>query len=120
MEAAVETRVATAIAARQAKVLHVKPEGQKTACILSEGGRVLVSNIFASHIRPGDEIDFPLALESATAGTEIYVRRTSTSGRTRSLQHSARLRRPTQERQAWTAICSRRGYARTAGHPCPA
>jgi len=31
MEAAVETRVATAITARQAKVLQVKPEGQKTA-----------------------------------------------------------------------------------------
>src|SRR6516162_4713200 len=74
MEAAVETRVATAITGRQAKVLQVKPEGQKTACILSEGGRVLVSNILASHIRPGDEIDFPLALEST--GTEIYVRRT--------------------------------------------
>src|SRR5215469_5385176 len=36
MEAAVETPVATAITARQAKVLQVKPESQKTACILSE------------------------------------------------------------------------------------
>src|SRR5215467_11481602 len=88
MEAAVETRVATAIAARQAKVLQVKPEGQKTACILSEGGRVLLSNILAAHIRPGDEIDFPLALDSAGAGTEIYVRRTSTSARTHDLYNA--------------------------------
>ena len=36
MEATVGTRVATAITCRQAKVLQVKPEGQKTACILSE------------------------------------------------------------------------------------
>src|SRR6516162_8043269 len=100
MEAAVETRVTTAITARQAKVLQIKPESQKTACILSEGGRVLVSNILARHIRPGDEIDFPLALESASAGTEIYVRRTSTSGRTHDLYNTPlRLRRPTQDRQ---------------------
>jgi len=88
MEAAVETRVATAITGRQAKVLQVKPEDQKTACILSEGGRVLVSNILASHIRPGDEIDFPVVLESAGAGTEIYVRRTSTSARTHDLYNA--------------------------------
>src|SRR6516164_6071984 len=88
MEAAVETRVATAITGRQAKVLQIKPESQKTACILSEGGRVLVSNILASHIRPGDEIDFPVALESAGAGTEIYVRRTSTSARTHDLYNA--------------------------------
>jgi hypothetical protein len=89
MDAAVERRVATAITGRQAKVLQVKPESQKTACILSEGGRVLVSNILASHIRPGDEIDFPLALESAGAGTEIYVRRTSTSARTHDLYNTS-------------------------------
>ena len=71
-----------AITARQAKVLQIKPEGQKTACILSEGGRVLLSNILAAHIRPGDEIDFPLGIDSAGAGTEIYVRRTSASART--------------------------------------
>jgi len=88
MDATVETRVATAITGRQAKVLQVKPESQKTACILSEGGRVLVSNILASHIRPGDEIDFPLAVESAGAGTEIYVRRTSTSARTHDLYNA--------------------------------
>jgi hypothetical protein len=88
MEAAVETRVATAITARQAKVLQVKPEGLKTACILSEGGRVLVSNILAGLIRPGDEINFPLGIDSAGAGTEIYVRRTSTSARTHDLYNA--------------------------------
>ena len=83
-----KTRVATAITARQAKVLQVKPEGQKTACILSEDGRVLLSNILAAHIRPGDEIDYPLGIDSAGAGTEIYVRRTSTSARTHDLYNA--------------------------------
>ena len=120
MEAAVETRVATAITARQAKVLQVKSEGQKTACILSEGGRVLVSNILAGHICPGDEIDFPLALDSAGAGTEIYVRRTSPSARTHDL-YSAPLGYAAQPR---TDKCEQL-YVRAEvllgpGHPRPA
>ena len=88
MEAAVETRVATAITARQAKVLQVKPEGQKTACILSEGGPVLVSNILAAHIRPGDEIDFPLAVDSTVIENEIYIRRSSSSARSHHLYNA--------------------------------
>jgi hypothetical protein len=36
-----------------------------------------VSNILGTHIRLGDEIRFPLALDSSGAGTEIYIRTTS-------------------------------------------
>jgi DNA polymerase-1 len=42
-------------------VLQIKPEGQKTACDLEEGGQVLISNFLAAHIRPGDEMELPLA-----------------------------------------------------------
>ena len=40
-----------------------------------------ISTFLASHIRPGDEIDFPLALDSAGAGTELYIHKTSTASR---------------------------------------
>jgi hypothetical protein len=85
MEAAVETRVAKAVTSRQAQIIQIKPEGEKTACTRAGGGRVLVSNTLAAHICPGDEIDFPLALDSAATGTEIYIRTTSPSARSRDL-----------------------------------
>ncbi len=83
MEAGVETGASAAVIVRQAQVLQIKPEGEKTACILSDGGRVLVSNLLGAQIRPGDEIGFPVALDCAGAGTEIYIRRTSPSARSR-------------------------------------
>src|SRR5438128_7573030 len=83
MEAGVETRAVTAVTTRQAQVLEIQWEGERTACILSEGGRVLVSNFLAAHIRPGDEINFPVMLDSADVGTEIYIRKTSPSARSR-------------------------------------
>jgi hypothetical protein len=64
-------------------VLQIKPEGQKTACVLKEGGQVLVSNFLSAHICPGDEIDFPIAFASPEARTEIYVHKNSASPRTR-------------------------------------
>ena len=79
MEARVETRAGPAATVCQAQVLEMQWEGERTACILSEGGRVLVSNFLAAHIRPGDQINFPVVLDSVGAGTEIYIRRTSPS-----------------------------------------
>src|SRR5439155_21682477 len=63
----------------------IKPEADKVACRFSDGGRVLISDSLAAHVRPGDEIDFPLAIDSAGTGTEIYIRKTSSSGRSRDL-----------------------------------
>ncbi len=83
MEAGVETRAGPAVTVCQAQVLEMQWEGERTACILSEGGRVLVSNFLAAHIRPGDQINFPVVLDSVGAGTEIYIRRTSPSARSR-------------------------------------
>ncbi len=82
MEAGIESRPTAAAIIRRAQVLQIKPEGENSAsCVLREGGRVLVSNILAAHVRPGDEIDFPVALDSA--GTEIYIRKTAPSARSR-------------------------------------
>src|SRR5207244_10152288 len=66
---------------RQAKVLETKSEGNKTTCSLSDGGRLLVSTLLGTHICPGDQIDFPVVLDFAGAGTEIYIRKTSPSRR---------------------------------------
>src|SRR5690348_1359263 len=80
MEAGVEIRAVTALTIRQTQVLQTKPEGERAACILNGGGRVLVSNLLAAHIRPGDEINFPVVLH-ADVSTEIYIRKTSSSAR---------------------------------------
>ena len=65
------------------EVLQIKPEGQKTACVLKEGAQVLVSNFLTAHIRPGDEMELPLVFGSVDGGTEIYVHKNSASPRAR-------------------------------------
>jgi hypothetical protein len=66
-------------------VSEVKREGEKTVCHFNDGGGILLSNFLGPLIRPGDEINFPLANDSAGAGTEIYIRKISSSGRSRDL-----------------------------------
>ena len=80
METGVEPRLTTAVNAR---VLQLQPEEGQFACILSAGGRVLVSKFIGAQIRPGDEIGFPVGLESAGASTEMYIRKTSCGPRSR-------------------------------------
>ncbi|MGO8731321.1 MAG: hypothetical protein ACLQVM_00835 [Terriglobia bacterium] len=55
-------------------------DAEKTICHFNGGGAILLSNFLGAVIRPGDEINFPLANDSAGAGTEIYVRKTSSGG----------------------------------------
>jgi len=85
MEAGVEPRPTTAVTVRRAQILRLQPEGEKAACILKEGGRILVSNFLAAYIRPGDQVDFPLALDSTGAGAETYIRKGGLSARSRDL-----------------------------------
>jgi len=66
-------------------VSQANRDGEKTVCHFNDGGSVLLSNFLAAFIRPGDEITFPLTINSAGAGTEIYIRKTSFSGRNRDL-----------------------------------
>ncbi len=82
MEAGVEIRPKTAAIIRHAQVLQIKLEGENSAsCILSKGRQIQLSSMLAAHVRPGDEIDFPVALDSA--GPEIYIRKTTPSRRSR-------------------------------------
>ena len=81
MYAAVQPAPGPAKAVRHAVVSEIKPEGERTACRFEDCSSVPISTFLASHIRPGDEIDFPLALDSAGAGTELYIHKTSTASR---------------------------------------
>jgi hypothetical protein len=83
MAARTEVPPATAASVRQARVVQIKPEGEKTACLLSQGSPVLVSNVLAARIRPGDDIRFPLSLDSNGAGTEVYIGKPISSARNR-------------------------------------
>jgi curved DNA-binding protein CbpA len=66
-------------------VSEANRDGEKTVCHFNDGGSVLLTNFLGALIRPGDEISFPLANDSAGAGTEIYIRKTSSGGRGRDL-----------------------------------
>ena len=60
-------------------VSEANRDGEKTVCHLNDGGSVLLTNFLGALIRPGDEISFPVASVSAGGGTEIYIRKTSSS-----------------------------------------
>ena len=62
-------------------VLKTNPKGAKTECLFGDGTSILVSNFLASLIRAGDQLLFPLELQAANAGTEIYIRNTNTQER---------------------------------------
>src|SRR5260370_30750401 len=57
-------------------VLRTIPRGAKAECVFTDGTSILLSNLLASFIYPGDEVRFPLKLEAATAAAEIQVRDT--------------------------------------------
>lgn len=80
MEAGVENPPTPTSSISHAQVLQIEPHGEKTTCSLSEGGRILISNLLAAQVRPGDEIEFPLAFAS-DVGSEIYIHKNPDSPR---------------------------------------
>ena len=85
MAASIQSSTDGAEAILRRLVSGTKREGEKTVCHLNDGATIFLSNSLGAHIRPGDEINFPLPTESAEAGTEIYVRKPSSGGRGRDL-----------------------------------
>jgi hypothetical protein len=59
------------------KVIKTTPEGTRTKCLFADGTSILVSNFLASFIRPGDELCFPLEVQAADVGMQIYILNTS-------------------------------------------
>jgi hypothetical protein len=85
MGASIQSSTDGAEAILRRVVSGTKREGEKMVCHFNDGGSILLSNFLATLIRSGDEINFPLPTGSAGAGSEIYVHKTSFSGRTRDL-----------------------------------
>jgi len=81
MEATVQTGEARAEVIRCGVVAEARAECKSATCRFTDGGSILVSNFLSAEIARGDEVSFPLAIDSASAGTEIYVRKPSSSGR---------------------------------------
>lgn len=81
MEPSVQTGDPHAEVIRRGVLAEARAETRSAAWRFTDGGTIVVSSYLAAHIRPGDEISFPLTIDSASAGTELYVRKSSSSGR---------------------------------------
>jgi len=77
MSTAVQVKEGTLSNVALRKVVKTTPEGTKTKCLFADGTTILVSNFLASFIRPGDELRFPLDVQAADVGTQIYIRNTT-------------------------------------------
>jgi hypothetical protein len=75
-----EEKLATVV---QRTVVKMIPEAARTKCLFADGTAIMVSNFLAYLIRTGDELLFPLELHATNAGTEIYIRSTSSNERRR-------------------------------------
>jgi len=85
MEAAIRSSSESAEVILRRVVSGTKREGEKTVCHLNKGGSVLLSNFLGTLIQSGDEVNFPLPSDSAEVGSEIYVHKSSFSGRNRDI-----------------------------------
>jgi len=55
-------------------VLRTNPKGAKAECVFTDGTSILLSSFLASFIHSGDEVRFPLVLETAPVAAEIQIR----------------------------------------------
>jgi curved DNA-binding protein CbpA len=85
MEASIQSSSESAKVIHSRVVSEAKREREKTLCHLNDGATIFLANSLGAYIRPGDEINFPLPIDSAEARTEIYIRRPSSSLRNRDL-----------------------------------
>jgi hypothetical protein len=85
MQAAIQSSSENAEVILRRSVSGAKREGEKTVCHFNDGGSILLSNFLGALIQSGDEINFPPPTDSAETGSEVYVHKTSLSGRSRDL-----------------------------------
>jgi curved DNA-binding protein CbpA len=108
MEAAIRSSCESTEVILSRVVSGTKQEGEKTVCHFNDGGSILVSNFLRALIQSGDQISFPLPSDSAEAGTEIYIRKISSSGRSRDL-YQAPIRyaaKPKADKRDWLYVCA--------------
>ena len=61
---------------RRQRITALRPEAAATACLLADGGTVLVSPYLAGFLAPGDELEFSPSL-ATSAASEIRISRSS-------------------------------------------
>ena len=81
MDVAIEARTNPPPNVCQRLVLRTNPKGTKAECVFADGTAILVSNFLASLIHVRDELRFPLELDTADGGTQIYIRNTNPNER---------------------------------------
>src|ERR1700684_650536 len=59
------------------RVLEIRPEESKLVCVGADGRQFAPSRLAGSNVRIGDEVLVPASTGTATADTEVYIRKPS-------------------------------------------
>ena len=59
------------------RVLEIRPEESKLVCVGAEGREFALSRLVGSNVRIGDEVLVPASTGTATADTEVHIRKPS-------------------------------------------
>jgi hypothetical protein len=59
------------------RVLEIRPEESKLVCVGADGREFAISRLVGSNVRIGDEVLVPASTGTATADTEVYIRKPS-------------------------------------------
>lgn len=97
MDVAIQTRTNPLPNICQRRVVETRPKGVDTECVFANGTSILITNLLASFIRPGDELLFSIEIETADSSTDIYIRNTNPGAKKRDL-FQARIRNASQPR----------------------
>jgi hypothetical protein len=75
-----------------ARVLELKPQDSKLACATADGREFMLTRLIGSNVRIGDEVAVADSSGTATANTEVYIRKPSSEEPTSISSRPAMLR----------------------------
>jgi len=81
--ASVQTQAAAPICCR--RVARINSLENPPECVLFNGSTIRLSRLLAAHIKPKDEISFPLVNSEVSPGVEIYVSKSPLAGSSRAM-----------------------------------
>ena len=80
MNSVVDTIVAASASSEAqlpSRVFEIKPEESKLVCVGADGREFALSRLVGSNVRIGDDVLVPASTGTATADTEVYIRKPS-------------------------------------------
>jgi hypothetical protein len=80
MNSVVDTIVAASASSEAqlpSRVFEIRPEESKLVCVGADGREFALSRLVGSNVRIGDEVLVPASTGTATADTEVYIRKPS-------------------------------------------